>query len=82
MGCGARTAFGVPCPPLSPVENCFSRFLLGFAPAFLAHRFAIEFDAVGVMNQPVENAVGERRVADLLCQWASGNCEVRIIDRR
>jgi hypothetical protein len=34
------------------------------------------------MNQPVENAVGERGIADLFVQWASGNCEVRIVDRR
>jgi hypothetical protein len=53
---------------LAPPQQCrnrFSRFLLGFAAALLAHGFAIEFDAIRVMNQPVENAIGEGRIADL-----------------
>src|SRR4051794_27928625 len=34
-------------------------------PAILAHRVAPHLDAVCVVNQPVENAVGHSRIADL-----------------
>ena len=36
------------------------RFLL-----LLAHRLAVHFDAIGVVDQPVEDAVGDGRIADL-----------------
>ena len=68
-------------PHLSTVETV-SINLLGLAPAFLSHGFAVEFDAISIVYQAIENAVSELGIADLLVQWASGNCEVRIIDRR
>ena len=33
---------------------------------FLAHRFAAHFDAMSVVHQPVEDAIGQRGIADLL----------------
>ena len=33
--------------------------------AFLPHRLAAHFDAVGVMNQPVEDAVGQSGITNL-----------------
>jgi hypothetical protein len=40
--------------------------LLRFLGAFLPHRFAAEFDAKGIVDQSVENAVGDGGIADLL----------------
>ena len=42
------------------------RFLARLTSAFLAHRFTAEFDSVRVMHQPVEDAVGDGGVANLL----------------
>jgi hypothetical protein len=47
------------------MEKARSRFILWLASAFLAHRFTSEFDAVRVVNQAIENAVGHGWVADL-----------------
>src|SRR5437667_12043750 len=33
--------------------------------ALFAHRFTLHLDPVGVVHEPVQDAVGERRVADL-----------------
>jgi hypothetical protein len=41
-------------------------FLARLTSTFLAHRFTAEFDPVGVVHQPVENAVGDGRIPDLL----------------
>jgi hypothetical protein len=30
----------------------------------LAHRVAAHFDATSIMNQPVEDTIGQRRIAD------------------
>ena len=45
----------------------------GFFPAALfAYRLAVHLDAVGVVHQPVENAVGQSRVPDLLVPVGDG----------
>ena len=49
--------------------------------AFLAHRFAVEFNAVSVMHQTVEDAVGDGRIADLCVPVSTGNWQVSSIDR-
>ena len=41
-------------------------FLARLTSTFLAHRFTAEFDSVGIVHQPVENAVGDGRIPDLL----------------
>jgi hypothetical protein len=33
------------------------------------------------MNQPIENTIGNCRIADLFMPPANGNCDVRITDR-
>src|SRR4051794_32939423 len=71
-GCGARMAFGMPCPtPAS--ERKGSYFFLRFASALLAHRLAIEFNAVRVVNDGVENAVGYRDIPDLFMPVSQGH---------
>ena len=47
----------------------------------LAHRVAAHFDAVGIVNQPVEDTVSQRRIADLLVPGETGSCEVRMVER-
>jgi hypothetical protein len=39
--------------------------MLGFPP-ILAHRIPTHLNAVGIMNQPAEDAVGQRGIADLV----------------
>src|SRR5712671_2990177 len=41
-------------------------FLTRLTSTFLAHRFSSEFDPVGVVHQPVEDAVGDGWIANLL----------------
>jgi hypothetical protein len=36
---------------------------------------------VGVVNEPVEDAVGQRGIADLLVPTRDRSCEVSIIER-
>ena len=38
-------------------------------------------NAVGIVNQPVEDAVGYCRIADLFVPAGTGNCDVRISER-
>ena len=49
-------------------ETGFGSFLLLvlWRIAFLAHGLAAHFDAVGVVNQTVQDAIGEGGIADLL----------------
>jgi hypothetical protein len=49
-------------------------------PAILTHRIATHLDPVGIVNQPVENAIGHRRVADLLVP--AGNRQLRRENQR
>ena len=46
----------------------------------LAHGIPSHLDAVRVVNQPVEDAVGQCGIADLF-ERETGSCEVRIIER-
>jgi len=47
---------------------------------FLAHRIAIHFDAMSVVNQAIQNAVGGNRIADLF--MPAGDRKLRSQDRR
>jgi hypothetical protein len=49
--------------------------------AFLAHGLAAHLDAVSIVHQAVEDAVGESGIADLLVPARHGNCDVRIVER-
>jgi hypothetical protein len=52
--------------------------------AFLAHGFAAHLDAVGVVHQTVEDAVGDGGIADLLVPARDrrrGSWEVRMVER-
>jgi hypothetical protein len=49
--------------------------------AIFAHRFTAHLDAMGVVNQPVEDPVGWRRIADLSMPGGTGSCAVRIVER-
>lgn len=64
----SRAAF-VRLSLLTPGFILGRRFRIGiFAAAagpFLPHRFALQFDAVSRMHQPVEDAVGNRGISDL-----------------
>src|SRR4051812_43271415 len=61
---GKGTAFESACPT-SVRRDRASKILIRFTISFLAHRFAGELQPIGVMNQPVENAVGQRRITNL-----------------
>ena len=50
--------------PLSAEVTRSAPLALRFAT--FAHRISLHFDAVRVVNQPVQYAVGQRRIADLL----------------
>ena len=45
-------------------------------PAVLTHRIATHLDAVSIVDEAVENAVGRCRIAG-----ETGSCEVRIVER-
>src|SRR4051812_47950895 len=68
-GRGEGAAFGPPCPTQfrrklpDGARSCV--ILPGFVAALATHRFAVEFDAVSVMHQAVENGIGDRRISDL-----------------
>src|ERR1700758_5214027 len=76
MGVWGKDGVVSALPHVSTVETFGSRLLLVLAAAFLVHGFAIKFDAVSIVNQTVENAVSERRIADLLVPVASGASSV------
>ena len=64
--CSERSdASSVTCLPVQGsvlgAERCGS-----FLAALFAHRFAAQLDTVSVVHQPVENAVGQGRITDLL----------------
>jgi len=64
---------GVAFPPRPLGAFGAQRRGLFLATPFLAHRLAAHLDTVGIVHQPVENAVGERRIADLLVlTWPPG----------
>ena len=43
--------------------------------ALFAHRFVLRFDVVSVVDQPVQDAVGQRRIADLREQLPDTNSQ-------
>jgi hypothetical protein len=49
-------------------------------PAILAHRVAIHLDPMGIVDQPVKDAIGQCRIADLFVP--AGNRQLRSQDRR
>ena len=49
--------------------------------AFLAHRFSLHFDPMSVVHQPVQDAIGQGRIADLACHCASGSWLVKTRER-
>src|SRR4051794_35935736 len=62
----------MPCPtPAS--ERKGSYFFLRFASALLAHGLAIEFNAVRVVNDAVENAVRYRNIPNLFVPVSQGH---------
>jgi hypothetical protein len=36
---------------------------------------------MGVVHEPTEDAIGQRRIADLFVPARNGDCEVRIVER-
>ena len=61
---GKGTAFESACPTSARRDRA-SKILFRLTISFLAHGFAREFQPISVMNQPVENAVGQRRITNL-----------------
>jgi hypothetical protein len=49
--------------------------------AFFAHRLALHFDPMRVMNEPVEDAIGNGRISDLGMPGGKGSWLVSIVDR-
>ncbi len=76
-----------------PVSNCVAPYRIAFTdpallrlyafgfPTILAHRVAAHLNAVGVVDQPGEDAIGQSGIANLFVQRETGSCEVRIIER-
>jgi hypothetical protein len=50
-------------------------------PPILAHGVGPHLNAVGVVHQPVEDAISRRGIADLFMPAVTRNCEVRISER-
>ena len=44
----------------------------GFGSFGFTHRFTMQFDAVGVVDQAVEDAIGQRRITNLLVPLCDG----------
>jgi hypothetical protein len=61
---GKGVAFESACPT-SARRNRALKILLRLTISFLAHRLAGELQPIGVMNQPVETAIGQRRITNL-----------------
>ena len=86
---GKGLAFEAPCPTLAPMETPTAAvatelvrflFLLScFCYAFqllascLSHRLSAQLDAMSVVHEPVEDAVGDGGVADLFMPLSDGN---------
>src|SRR5205823_2349001 len=49
-------------------------------PPILTHRVATHLDTMGVVHEPIENAVGQRGIADRSCQRETSSCDVRIVE--
>ena len=59
-------------PHISPVETSF-KTVLGSAALPFAHRFAVEFQAIAVVNDAVQDAVGNGWIADLFVPVGNRN---------
>ena len=46
--------------------------------AILAHGITAHLDAMCVVDQPVEDSIGERGIANRSCRRETGSCAVRI----
>ena len=55
--------------------------MVGISTIF-AHRIAPHLNTVCIVHEPVEDAVGQRGIANLLVLARNCNCEVRIESRR
>ena len=65
---GKGMAFESPFPAPAMERPILRRRLLSVAATFLADRFPVEVDTKCVVDQAIEDAVGNGRVADLLVQ--------------
>src|SRR3954453_10782257 len=62
----------MPCPtPVS--EKGGSCFLLRFAPALLAHRLAVEFQAISVVDDAIQDTVRHGDIPDLFVPVSQGH---------
>ena len=68
---GVRGKGRQPFSPLSPQRprRVSTRRLRA---TFLTHRIATHFDAMRVVDEPVEDAIGQRRIADLFVPACDG----------
>ncbi len=48
----------------------------------LAHGFAVELDAVGTVEQAVNDGIGKGRLSQASCQRATGSWLVTMVERR
>ncbi len=55
-------------------------FAFRFPGSCLSHGLATHLDAIGVVHQPVEDTVGDSRVADLRVPLGTGSCEVSTVE--
>src|SRR5436190_9275020 len=73
MGRGARGRRLSPLAPHQYWRNPSGLRFIRFPPTLLTHGFPGEFDAEGVVDQSVENAIGDCRIADLLVPVSDGH---------
>jgi len=64
-----------PSPALLNLKLC------ALLPAILTHRITTHLDTMGVVNQPVEDAVSHSRSPICSCQRVTGNYDVRISEQ-
>src|SRR5260370_4736827 len=65
---GVHSSLSTPCPAQhwrDPLRGAGSYFLPVLAAAFFAHGLALHFNAMSVMDEPVEDAIGDGRISDL-----------------
>src|SRR5438270_13165988 len=72
MGAWGKDGIRMPCPTLAS-ESKSSGFCLRFASALLTHRLAVEFQAVRIVNDAVENTVGYRNIPNLFVPVSQGH---------
>jgi len=91
QGVGRKISVDASCANhrCSSLKGFFSResAALTVVPRRLRARFLridspLEFDSVGVVHQAIQDAVGNRRITDLLMPVRHRHLEVRMIERR